>query len=229
MPAPRYSLGLGSLLGALVIILALGVGTVYAAIPSRSGSVYACYVKNTGALRLINYPKVKTCPAGQKLIKWSATGPQGPLGPQGAQGPQGPKGDPGPADWNAIGNKPPGFADGVDDIGPSYTSEVDWTLNWPAGYQSPLDVSHPAGVDVLVSLIPAADCTWDFAQLGVGRTGATVYQRWHVKNTSAVLCLSRVRVIVFGDGITPASLKKALKKVRVTVADKKGGIRVEAR
>jgi hypothetical protein len=32
----------------------------------------------------------------------------------GAQGPQGPAG---PADWNAIPNKPAGFADGVDDEG----------------------------------------------------------------------------------------------------------------
>ncbi len=46
---------------ALLVVLALGAGTVYAAIPNSNGKYYACYVKNTGAVRLINYPKVKTC------------------------------------------------------------------------------------------------------------------------------------------------------------------------
>ena len=85
--------------------------------PTGAARYYACYVKNTGAVRLINYPKVSTCPKGQKLINWSAKGPQGPAGPQGAAGPQGPQGPAGPADWNAIPNKPAGFADGADNVG----------------------------------------------------------------------------------------------------------------
>ena len=48
-------------------------------------------------MRLINYPKVSTCPKGEKLISWNAKGPAGPAGPVGPQGVQGPKGDPGPA------------------------------------------------------------------------------------------------------------------------------------
>jgi hypothetical protein len=104
MSAPRSSLGLGSLLVALVIILALGVGTVYAAIPNGNGTYYACLTKSSGVIRLINYPKVK-CAKGERFIKWNQ------------QGPQGPKGDPGPADWNAIPNKPAGFADATDDAG----------------------------------------------------------------------------------------------------------------
>ncbi len=108
MSAPRSSLGLGSLLVAVVIVLALGVGTVYAAIPNGTGTYRACLAKNTGTVRLINYPKVSTCPKGEKLIAWNAKGPAG------AQGPQGPAG---PADWNAIPNKPAGFADGVDNEG----------------------------------------------------------------------------------------------------------------
>ena len=83
MSAPRSSLGLGSLLVAVVIILALGVGTVYAAIPNGNGKYSACLVKATGAVRLINFPKVSTCPKGEKLITWNAKGPQGPAGPQG--------------------------------------------------------------------------------------------------------------------------------------------------
>jgi hypothetical protein len=96
---------------ALLVVLALGAGTVYAAIPNGNGTYYACRVSNTGAVRLINYPKVNSCPAGEKLIKWSATGPAGPVGPVGPVGPAG------PADWNAIPNKPASFADGVDNEG----------------------------------------------------------------------------------------------------------------
>jgi hypothetical protein len=76
-------------LAALLVVLAIGAGTAYAAIPNASGSYYACLVKDTGAVRLINYPKVKTCPDGQRLISWNQQGPAGPQGPQGAQGPAG--------------------------------------------------------------------------------------------------------------------------------------------
>ena len=219
---------------ALLVVLALGAGTVYAAIPNGSGTYYACFTKSTGVIKLINYPKVQ-CATGQQLIKWNAKGPAGPQGAQGAQGEQGPKGDPGakgdpgPADWNAIQNKPAGFADGVDNIGPSYTSEIKLSITTFPGEASYMNVYYPASVDVLVSLIPVADCTWDFAQTGVGRFGSNVYQRWDFKNTSAVTCSFKARVVIFGDGITPASLKKALQKIKVTVDGKKAGIRVEAR
>jgi hypothetical protein len=72
---------------ALLVVLALRAGTVYAAIPNGGGTSYACYVKSIGAVRLINDPKVKTCPAGQKLIRWSQQGPAGPAGPAGPVGP----------------------------------------------------------------------------------------------------------------------------------------------
>ena len=62
-------------------------------------------------MRLINFPKVSTCPKGERLIDWNAKGPREPQGPQGLQGPAG------PADWNAIPNVPAGFADGVDNEG----------------------------------------------------------------------------------------------------------------
>ena len=72
-----------------------GAGTVYAAIPNGNGTYYACYVKNTGAVRLINYPKVKHLSGGEKLIKWSATGTGGAGRTRRAKGEQGPKGDQG--------------------------------------------------------------------------------------------------------------------------------------
>ena len=60
---------------ALLVVLALGAGTVYAAIPTGDGKYYACLVKSSGAVRLINYPKVKTCKSGERLINWNAKGP----------------------------------------------------------------------------------------------------------------------------------------------------------
>jgi hypothetical protein len=126
---------------AMLVILALGVGTVYAAIPNPTNKkFYACFVKKTGEVRLINYPTVSTCQKGERLVSWNAKGPVGPQGATGPQGPQGPEGPQGPAGtsgssdwtdiankpddladgqigWGEIKNKPAGFADGVDDEG----------------------------------------------------------------------------------------------------------------
>ncbi len=121
MKAPRLSIGLGSFLVALALVVAVGIGSAIAVIPNQ-GTYYACLTKSSGAVKVINYPKVQ-CATGTRLIKWNTKGPAGPQGSQGAQGalgPQGPKGDQGPAgpaDWNAISNRPAGFADGVDDQG----------------------------------------------------------------------------------------------------------------
>ena len=94
MSSPRSSLGLGSLLVAVVIVLALGVGSVYAAIPNGNGTYYACRVTNTGSVRLINYPKVNSCPAGREAHQVERPGSGrvgGRSGPKGDQGPQGPR------------------------------------------------------------------------------------------------------------------------------------------
>jgi len=136
---------------ALLVVLALGAGTVYAAIPNGSGTYYACRVSNTGVVKLINYPKVSTCPQGEKLISWNAKGPQGPAGPQGPtgdrgptgadgpqglrgpqgeQGPQGPAGTSGSSNWGDINNKPAGFADGVDNEG---ITGITLTRKWGTG------------------------------------------------------------------------------------------------
>ena len=88
MSSPRSGFGLGSLLVALVIILALGVGTVYAAIPNGNGTYYACLTKSSGVVRLINYPKVK-CATGERFIKWKPAGAGGTGGCPGRAGTQG--------------------------------------------------------------------------------------------------------------------------------------------
>ena len=73
-----------------LLLLAVGVGSALGAIPNPGdGRFYACRVKDTGALHMINYPKVSGCPKGQKLMDWGRTGPQGPQGLEGAPGAQG--------------------------------------------------------------------------------------------------------------------------------------------
>lgn len=78
------------LLGLAVLVMGIPAS---GAIPNPGdGKFYGCLVKATGAVRLINYPKVSTCPRGQRLIDWGRTGPQGPQGGTGAQGAQGTQG-----------------------------------------------------------------------------------------------------------------------------------------
>jgi len=133
---------------ALLVVLALGAGTVYAAIPNGSGTYYACLTKSSGVVRLINYPKV-TCATGERFIKWSQQGPAGPAGVQGVQGPKGDQGPAGPADWNAIPNKPAGFSDGVDDgvTGMKLTT-VSSSLNVASTKWISIGVDCPAGSKV---------------------------------------------------------------------------------
>jgi hypothetical protein len=86
-----------------IAILATALSPVSGAIPNPGdGRFHACFVKKTGVVKVIDYPKVSTCPKGQKLIDWGRTGPQGPQGPQGAQGVQGPQGPQGPQGLSGI-------------------------------------------------------------------------------------------------------------------------------
>jgi hypothetical protein len=223
MPAPRSNLGLGSLIVAVVIILAVGVGTVSAAIPSGTGKYSACLDKATGTVRLINFPKVSTCPVGEKLISWNAKGPAGPAGPAGPQGPQGdqgPKGDPGPADWNAIPNKPAGFADGIDDVG--YVSATQPTAYPIAGSSvAYATVDTPIGTDVELTIIPknpgdileVSSEWWERVDAG------TLRHFYELRNGSTPTTF-KVRTRVYNTGIALAAFKKALKKVEVGVVTK---------
>ena len=91
----RWSVpALGALVAMLaVVVLASELAPVSGAIPDPgTGQFHACLVKSTGAVRVINYPKVSTCAKGRKLIAWNQIGPQGPQGAQGAQGAEGPSG-----------------------------------------------------------------------------------------------------------------------------------------
>jgi hypothetical protein len=224
MRAPRSGVGLGSLLVAVLIVLALGVGTVYAAIPNGSGTYRACLVKANGTVKLINFPKVSTCPKGERLITWNAKGPAGPAGPQGAegaQGPQGPQGPSGSSHWGDIADKPAGFADGVDDIGPSYASSIIYT--WPGqlsggGAGANFDIQHlPLNVDFHFSVIPTAATWMEITQVGVIRNvDGTLTYNLVVKNYWTASGL-KIRATAFADGIAPAAHKQQLKHVKVKV------------
>ena len=70
-----------------VVLVAPGLDPVTGAIPNN-GTYSACLTKATGAVKVINYPKVK-CAKGKRLISWNAKGPAGAQGAQGAQGAHG--------------------------------------------------------------------------------------------------------------------------------------------
>jgi hypothetical protein len=131
----RWSVPIISAVVALlaVALVAPGLDPVAGAIPNKNGTYSACLTKSTGALKVINYPKVK-CATGQRLIKWNAKGPAGPAGPAGAQGAQGAQGDPGP-------QGPKGDA-GITRI--TLTTHSKDELVAPAQYKY-IDVTCPAG------------------------------------------------------------------------------------
>ncbi|GIH96599.1 hypothetical protein ACFFMN_34895 [Planobispora siamensis] len=87
----------------------LMVGGAAIANAGPGSTVYACVLKQTGAVRIVT--ATTTCRKGENKIAWNrqgpvgpegapgaagAQGPQGPQGPTGAQGPQGVKGETGP-------------------------------------------------------------------------------------------------------------------------------------
>ncbi len=93
--------------GLAATVLAGGVAVAASETPglTSSSKIYACYCDTTGALSHLDYPKVKQCPSGEKLISWNASGPQGArgakgsqgaIGAQGAKGTQGARGAAGP-------------------------------------------------------------------------------------------------------------------------------------
>jgi hypothetical protein len=218
MRAPRLSIGLGSFLVALALVVAVGIGSAIAVIPNN-GTYYACLVKSTGAVKVINYPKVK-CATGQKLLKWSQ---QGPAGPQGAQGPAG------PADWNAIPNIPGGFKDGVDDVGyTSVTQSSTYSVN-SLGTAAAF-VDHPVGTDADLIIIPEPgtilEVTDEYYWRGPEDSGpfnpflpaGMLRREFKVFNSDQPDPVTfKVRARIYNTGIAPAAFQKALKKVEVTV------------
>jgi len=195
-----------------VVLVAPGQGPAEGAIPNKGGTFSACLTKSTGAVRIINYPKVK-CAKGQRLIRWNAKGQAGAQGAQGVQGPAG------PADWNAIGNKPAGFADGVDDVGyVSATQPGTYSAGLGGGPVAIL-VDHPVGTDVALEVIPEPGTNLEVAEEFYEREpdGTLRYRLEVVNSDFADPVAFKVRTRVYNTGIAPAAFKKALKRVDVTV------------
>lgn len=65
-------------LAAMILLAAVG-GVALATIPSANGVIHACYVKRTGALRVVSGKH--RCPSGQAPLHWNVQGPRGPQGP----------------------------------------------------------------------------------------------------------------------------------------------------
>jgi hypothetical protein len=225
MRSPRLSIGLGSFLVALALVVAVGIGTAIAVIPNQ-GTYYACLTKSTGAIKVINYPKVK-CAKGQKLLSWSQ---QGPAGPQGAQGAQGPAG---PADWNAIPNIPAGFADGVDAVGYTSITQPTTFSAIHGGGPTSVFVDHPIGTDAELTIIPEPGKHLEIAEEYFWRGPSSpggIYpdlpagmlrHQLDVRNADypAAPVTFKVRVRVYDTGIAPATFRQALKKVRVSAVE----------
>ena len=84
-----------SLIGVGVALLVAGglAAVAYAAIPSRDGTIHACYDRRTHQLRVIDAEAGERCVERREApLKWNVQGPAGPQGPQGATGLQGPQG-----------------------------------------------------------------------------------------------------------------------------------------
>jgi hypothetical protein len=212
------SIGLGSFLVALALVVAVGVGSAIAVIPNN-GTYSACLTKATGEIRVINYPKVK-CAKGEKLIKWNAKGPAGPQGAQGPQGEQGPKGDQGPAgpaDWNATANIPAGFKDGVDNVGFKSTVIIDTLVGGsPLGGNSTAQIVAGAisGNSVLTVEPLTADGMLQIQNLRAELDGGGNPRfRFDLVNVTPKATDYRLRIVDFGAG--PNGLTNAQSKAKV--------------
>jgi collagen triple helix repeat protein len=71
---------------AALLVLAVGIPTALAAIPSATSTINGCENVKTGALGV----RLKSaCPSGTKALPWNQTGPAGAKGATGATGPKG--------------------------------------------------------------------------------------------------------------------------------------------
>lgn len=82
-----------AIVGGLIVAVAVG-SVAWAAIPDANGVIHGCYVKRTGALRVIDTGMA--CKATETALQWSQKGPQGLTGTPGTPGTPGATGAPGP-------------------------------------------------------------------------------------------------------------------------------------
>lgn len=183
----RGRLGVG-LAAALVVT---GTGIAYACIPSgHTGIIYSCYVKKTGALRVIDKDAGQKCAKGETLLQWNQQGVQGEPGPAGAQGsqglpgavgpvgPAGAKGDTGDTgDTGAVGpmglTGDTGLTGAVGPVGPVGPTGAKGDEGLP-GAVGPTGAKGDTGLTGAVGPVGPAGAKGDTGLTGaVGATGAT--------------------------------------------------------
>ena len=160
--------------------------------------------------------------SSQESTSPSRLGAGGCAGPQGVQGAQGPAG---PSHWNAIPNKPAGFADGVDDAGVTsvkLTRVVGSTVNVPAGALGTAFATCPAGSRVTGGgLFSSSTTDFNLAQSAPNIPLVTWFadgRNSGAANISLVayaVCMTVEPAGAFTiakKGLLPASVKKAMKK-----------------
>src|SRR5215469_13010899 len=95
----KYAYGI---IGGVVVLGGVGVGTAYASIPDSGGVIHGCYKPqgngSNAPLGVIDTALSNGhCPSGDTELTWNQTGPQGPQGVTGATGATGPQGPAGPS------------------------------------------------------------------------------------------------------------------------------------
>lgn len=107
--------GFGPAKSGLVAAAALGLaggllgGVAHATVPDADGVYTGCYVRTTGALRVIDYPAGQRCRSNELTVTWNRQGPTGSPGPTGSQGPQGGQGPQGTQGVQGV-QGPPGVS-----------------------------------------------------------------------------------------------------------------------
>jgi hypothetical protein len=127
----RWARGRGRLVRVAAVAVgavALSGGIAYATIPGTSGTISACYEKNTGYLRVIDAEAGRACAKVETPLSWNQRGPAGARGADGAPGKDGEPGARGPSNAYSAARDTVG-TDGR--IGTSVTTLT--SLDLPAG------------------------------------------------------------------------------------------------
>lgn len=80
----------GAVFATALVLGVVGIGL--AAIPSSNGVISGCFVKKSGAVRVLDAELGQTCKKTEQALNWNQQGPAGTPGAQGAKGDQGPAG-----------------------------------------------------------------------------------------------------------------------------------------
>ncbi len=160
------------------------------------------------------------------------------MGPVGPVGSAGPKGDPGPAGasgssnwgdiankpadgqvgWGEVINKPAGFADGVDDVGPGYSSALfpnEFAIAAATATLLPLSygLTLKRTVDVRLTLVPqtSGGVMEVLGQVVRDNGDGTLTHTVRIENLSNFPVNFKVRAMTWSDGIAPAAFRQAVR------------------